>query len=356
MKRAGQLFERIVSFENLTLAAARARRGKRMRPDAAVFHYDVERNLLDLRDELRSGSYQPGGFRTFRIRDPKPRLISAAPYRDRVAHHALCNVIEPVFERTFIHRSYANRTGKGAHAALDECTRLARKHPYVLKCDIRQYFPSIDHAILLTQVERKVKCSRTLALVRTIVEASGAQAGEESWFPGDDLFSPLNRPRGLPIGNLTSQLFGNVYLYGFDHFLCEDLRRGEYVRFVDDFLIFGETRSELQELIPSLDHQMAGLRLTLHPRKCVVIPTRCGVPFLGWRVYPDHRRLRRSTGVRIQRALRALALSYARGEASHGRVRASVMSWIGHLKHGDTWGLRSALLERATFFRETCRG
>lgn len=357
MKRQGELFEEICSFRNLFAAASRARRGKRHRPDVVAFHYNLEGRLLALRDELRSGAYVPGPFRSFRITDPKPRIISAAPYRDRVVHHAICNVIEPVFERRFIFDSYANRTGKGTHQALDRCTDFSRnfRNGYVLKCDVSGYFPSMDHEILKTTIAKTLKCKDTLSLLGVIIDASDEPDRDPGYFAGDSLFTPYERRNGIPIGNLTSQLFGNIYLNGFDHWMMEAVRlessEDKYIRFVDDFLVFSRDRRRLRELLPRIGGYMDNIRLKLHPRKCQITPVRCGVEFLGWHVFPDHRRLRRTTGVRFQRRLRLLAQEYQSGVIGLPDVKTSVMSWIGHLKHGDTWGLRSSLLAQAAFKR-----
>lgn len=349
MKRIGNLYGKICSFENLYLAACRARRGKRYRPDVAAFHHDLEKELLRLREELRRESYQPGSYRAFRIRDPKPRLISAAAYRDRVVHHAVCQVIEPIFDRAFIFDSYANRRGKGTHKALDRCTSFSRRFPYVLKCDLEKYFPSIDHEILKARLARKLKCRDTLWLLGEIIDNSNPQEDIIRHFPCDTLLTPLERRRGLPIGNLTSQFFANVYLDGFDHVVQQDLRCPAYVRFSDDFLIFKESKEELREMRQTLQKYLNGLRLCLHPRKCQVAPTRAGVDFLGWLVFPDHRLIRRTTGVRFQRRLRSLQDEYAQGLISLTMVRSSLMSWLGHLKHGDTWGFKKKLLSRVSF-------
>ncbi len=353
MKRQNGLYEQICSFENLLAAAYRARRGKRARLDVLSFHFELERHLLRLRAELLERDYKPGGYRSFWIRDPKRRLISAAPYRDRVVHHALCRIIEPVFERGFIHASYANRVGKGTHRALDHATRLARRQPWVLKCDIEKYFPSIDHEILLARLARRIKCRDTMWLLNRIIANSNAQEDVFRYFPGDTLFTPLERRRGIPIGNLTSQFFANVYLDGFDHFVQERLgcsgSGAGYVRFADDFLVFGESKKWLTGLPAKMEEHLDGLRLRMHMGKCQVMPVKLGVPFLGWRVYPDHRRLRRATGVRIQRRCKELMLERRAGKIKFDRLRASVMSWVGHLKHGDTWGLRRRLFAEATF-------
>jgi len=162
VKRIGGLYEQICAFENLYAAALRARHGKRYRPDVTAFYFNLEAELLGLRQDLQRKTYQPGAYRAFYIQDPKRRLISAAPYRDRVVHHALCRVIEPVFERGFIHASYANRVGKGTHAALDRCTSFTRRYRFALKCDIEKYFPSIDHALLLGRTHHYTQVAKVL--------------------------------------------------------------------------------------------------------------------------------------------------------------------------------------------------
>ncbi len=215
------LYSQVYSFENLWLAYRKARRGKRKKASVADFEYGLEDELLQLQAELESETWQPGPYRSFYIHEPKRRLISAAPFRDRVVHHTLCNVIEPLWERRFIFDSYANRRGKGTHRAIVRCSQFAHRYRYVLQCDVRQFFPSIDHEILLATLVRVIQDEKVLNLAERII-CSGAGVLSEvyamQWFPGDDLLAQL-RPRGLPIGNLTSQFWANVYLNSFDHFV-----------------------------------------------------------------------------------------------------------------------------------------
>ena len=263
-----------------------------------------------------------------------------------MVHHALCNVIEPLFERTFIGDSYANRVGKGTHRALDRAQQFARRYPYVLQCDVRQFFPSVDHAILRRVLARKIGDERTLWLCDQILQSGeGLLAGEYemAWFPGDDLFA-VQRPRGLPIGNLTSQFWGNVYLNELDQFVKRKLRVPAYLRYVDDFLLFAEDKPTLWAWRRAILDFLPALRLTLHNGSSTVYPTRTGIPFLGWRVYPDHRRLRRKNGVAFQRRYRRLRRAYARGEIPLEKVQQSIQGWVAHARHGETWGLRRALL------------
>jgi len=349
MKTYNNLYDKICSFENLLLAALYARRGKRSRRDVAAFEFNLEHELLKLQEELTEGTYQPGPYRTFYIYEPKKRMISAAPYRDRVVHHALCNVIGPIFERTFIYDSYANRLGKGVHKAVDRFT--CRKNRYVLKCDIRKYFPSIDHEILMEEIRWRIRDERVLWLIGRILESGPPQEPVYSYFPGDDLFTPLRRRKGLPIGNQTSQFFANVYLNRFDHFVKEELRCRYYIRYVDDFVVLSNDKRWLHHVKEEMGRYLERLRLKLHPRKCQVFPVREGADFLGYRVFPDHRLLRKANVVRARRRLKRLQRLYAAGEISLEQVKRSVMSWIGHASHADTYGLRRKLFGEITFCR-----
>ncbi len=344
MKTYKHLYPQITAFENLHRAFKKAARGKRGRPDVAAFEFDLERQLLNLQADLQTETYRPGAYYNFRVYDPKPRLISAAPFRDRVTHHALCNVIEPLFERRFIFDTYACRLGKGTHAALDRAQHFARRFPYVLKCDLQHFFPSMDHALLKNQLARVIADPATLKLAGLIVDSGvGIHAPEPVYFEGDDLWA-ANRPRGLPIGNLTSQFWANVYLNPLDQFVKRELKCGAYVRYVDDFLLFAPDKARLHAWKKAIIAFSASLRLQLHEREAAVFPVATGIPFLGWRVYPDHRLLKRRNGVAFQRRLAALLAVFAAGEIDWPDVNASIQSWLAHAAHGDTWGLRRALV------------
>ncbi|MGI0486432.1 reverse transcriptase domain-containing protein [Pantanalinema rosaneae CENA516] len=385
MKRQGYLWEQITGFENILTAARLAQKGKRFRQNVLEFNYNLEQELHQLQEELRSKTYQPGDYRTFKIFEPKPRLISAAPYRDRVVHHALCNIIVPIFEQTFIADSYANRLGFGTHRALRRFTQFARSSRYVLQCDIRKYFPSLDHEILKQLIRRKIKCPDTLWLIETIIDRSNEQEPAIAYFPGDDLpqpfsnecttpvnsVSPLNSPilgdfgscssqnwgvrgaktavtpalrrRGLPIGNLTSQFFANIYLNGFDHFVKEQLRVNRYLRYVDDFALFSDERSFLVEARSAIEDYLTGLRLIIHPIKSQLFETRIGANFVGFRVLPDRIRVRSDNLRRARYRIRQLRTGVAAGNIDGLRVTQSLQSWEAHLKHGDTWRLRQQI-------------
>ena len=344
------LYDHVCSWDNLYLAWRKAARGKRGREPAAGFEYRLEDNLLRLQHELRSKTYRPGAYYSFYIHDPKRRLISAAPFRDRVVHHALCNVIEPLFERRFIADSYANRVGKGTHRALDRCQQFARRYRYVLQCDVRQFFPSIDHAILTEILGRVIGDPGAMWLVERILESGVGVLSEEyemAWFPGDDLFA-ASRCRGLPIGNLTSQFWANCFLDPFDHFVKRELRcckqRGGYLRYVDDFLLFADDKPTLWAWRAAVLARLARLRLTIHERQAHPRPVAEGIPFLGFVVFPAERRLKRRKGVAYGRRLKRLLATHAAGEIPLEQVDASVQGWVNHVRYGDTWGLRQAVL------------
>jgi len=212
-------------------AARKAQKGKRYRKSTLEFNFDLERNLLKLQDELISKTYEPGQYRDFIVEDSKKRLISAAPYRDRVVHHAIMNVVEPLLDRRFISDTYACRKKKGTHAALFRFRQFLGKHKYVLKCDIRKYFQSLDHGILMEQIKRRIADKDIQWLFGKVI--GSRDFNKEApifYFSGDNLLSPLERRRGIPVGNLTSQFFANVCLDNFDHWLKEELRVGPYIR------------------------------------------------------------------------------------------------------------------------------
>ncbi len=353
------LYPRIYDFDNLLLAWFKARRGgKRKWPAVAAFEVELESNLWALHDELRDKTCRPDPYRHFTIYHPKVRRISAASFRDRVVHHALMQVTWPIFEARMIHDSYACRAGtlapvlrsgasagEGTHRALDRCQHFSRVYPYALQCDVVQFFPSIDHAILRAQLARHIACAGTMWLVDRILE-SGAGVLREHYdmvyFAEDDLLAAL-RPRGLPIDNLSSQNWANVYLNDLDQFIKHDLR------YCDDFVLFGHDKAALWAWREAIIERLAGLRLTLHQERAQVFPVKAGIPWLGFRVFPTHRRLRRRNVKVFARRLRAQRDAYRAGQMALGDVTRSVRAWVAHARHGDTYRLRQSLFKQVTF-------
>lgn len=346
MKRYKRLFEQITAFENLFGAFRKASKGKRAKAAVATFEVNLEKELLQLEKELRHKTYQPGPYRSFYIHDPKKRLISAAPFRDRVVHHAVCNIIEPLFERTFIYDSYANRKGKGTHKAIERYQHYARQYKYVLKCDIRKFFPSIDHAILKQELRWKIACPDTLWLLDLIIDASNPQEPHAPLFPGDDLFTPQQRRRGLPIGNLTSQFWANVYMNRLDHFVKEELRVPGYIRYVDDFVLFHNSANALAEYRQEVQHYLVRLRLLAHPNKTHIHATQRGVPFLGFQVYPYYRVLQKGKTHRFRRYLHLLLGEYKSGILPALSLEQSLNSWLGHIRFGQSRRLERHVMSK----------
>ena len=352
MKRYGNFWEKMVAWDNLVLAARKAQRRKRNRSVVQEFNFDLERELLGLQDELEAGSYVPGSFRSHWISRPKLRLISAAPYRDRVVHHALLNVLEPVLDRHLHFDSYACRRGKGTHAAADRLQRLMGRYRYALQCDIRKYFPSIDHRILKDTFRRLVKDEGALWLMDLIVDHSNRQESMLQWFEGDNLFTPLERPKGLPIGNLTSQWFANWMLNGLDHFVTSQLRIGGYVRYCDDFVLLHNDKNVLGDAIGQIISYLAGMRMRLHERRLSVRPVRSGLTFVGYRIWPTHRLIKKDNIKRFRRRVRWLRWAYAKGMIDWDDVKVRLDSWIGHARQADSKQLVRRLSKEWRFTRD----
>ncbi len=340
------MFSSIIEWDNLWLAYHKAAKGKRGKASTARFEYRVADRLLQLQNELRSHTYKPGAYTHFVIHEPKRRKISAAPFRDRVVHHALCNIIEPLFEQRFIADSYANRVGKGTHRAVDRLQQFARRYRYVLRMDIVQHFASIDHRILRQSITRVVKDKETLWLVDVILASGAGVLADEYdmvYFPGDDLLAAV-RPRGLPIGNLTSQFWSNVYLNRLDWFVIHALKCPAYLRYVDDFALFANSKKQLWQWKQAIVRFLQILRLTVHANEAQVQMVEAGIRWLGFVVYPNHRRLKKHNVINFRRRLLRNLDRYWSGQITFAAFDASVQGWINHVRHADTWGLRTKVL------------
>ncbi len=326
MRRVGHLFEQIAAFEPLRRAARRAARGKPLSRQAAAFLLDLEPEVFQLERELLSGDYRPRGYRTFSVRDPKPRTISAAPFRDRVVHHALCAALEPVFERYAIDDSYACRKGKGQAAALDRAQAFSRRFPWFLKLDVLHFFERIDHDVLRRQLGRLIKDRRALDLCDRFLEVG----------------APGSRPgTGLPIGNLTSQHFANLYLGPLDHVIKERLRVPGYLRYMDDLLLFGPDRDAMRTWRDDVSAALAALDLELREDATRLGPVHAGVPFLGLRIWP---RLRRLDGARARRFRRKTRL-LERGPLDEADRAAAAQSRVAWAALADTTRFRRSFFE-----------
>jgi retron-type reverse transcriptase len=351
MKRYGGLWEAVIRWPNLVLAARKAQRGKRNRQEVQQFNFDVENQLLTLAEELDSGTYRPGPFRSHWIARPKPRLISAAPYRDRVVHHALMNVLEPILDRHFHPDSYACRKGRGTHAAADRLQQLMRGHRYAAQCDLRKYFPSIDHGLLKAAFRRLIKDSKVLWLMDLIVDCSNEQEPVPAWFAGDDLLAPAARRRGLPIGNLTSQWFANWMLNGLDHFITSGLGLGAYVRYCDDFILLDNDPAKLKDAVGKIRERLAAMRLRLHEDRLAVKRVEAGLTFVGYRVRPTHRFVRKANIRSFRRRVRWMRRAYAGRRIDWPDIKPRLDSWMGHARQADSERLLARLSRDWVFVR-----
>jgi RNA-directed DNA polymerase len=328
-----------------------AARGKRSQSEVATFELALESNLFTLQDQLQSGSYRPTPYRSFHIHDPKHRLVSAAAFTDRVVHHALVQTIEPLFEPQFSYDSYANRVGKGTHKALDRAQHFMRGHRYVLQCDIKQFFPSVDHAVLLQLLARSIACPNTMALCHTILASGeGVLASEytQVYFAGDDLLA-AQRPRGLPIGNLTSQFWANVYMNALDQHIKRTLRCKAYVRYVDDFALFSDDKDQLWAWKAAIREKLKELRLTMHEASSTVYPVKNGMPFLGMQLFAEHRRLKTRNARAFEARLRDWQTLVAQGDMTLAQVQQRIQGWVAHAQQAETGRLREAILSKHTF-------
>lgn len=315
MKRYNRLFSQIVSFENIYSGYLKARRGKRFKKDVLLFTYFLEYNLTGIKKELEKENYVHGGYKEFIVRDSKKRTIRAPCFKDRIMHHALCNVVEPIFEKTFIFDSYACRKGKGTHRALKRLkTWLKASEGYCLKCDISKYFDSVNQAVLLGIIEKKIKDKKVINLIKEIISSFNKET-----------------KIGIPIGNLTSQLFANIFLNQLDQFVKRELRSKYFIRYMDDFLILGE-KQDLHYLKEKIsDYLQFDLKLKLHPKKANIFPSSKGIDFLGYVIFKNHVLLRKSTVKRFLKKTKKV------------KKEERINAWFAYAKHADSFRLTKKL-------------
>ena len=299
-------------------------RGKKKRKDVAEFYLNFTENILELHRDLKEKTYQHGGYQAFKINDPKPRDIHKASVRDRLVHHAIYRVLYPYFDRKFIHDSYSCRLNKGTHKAMNRFRDFSRKVSenntricWVLKCDIKKFFASIDHQILIDILRRHFDDDGVIRLLGEVISSFHTNGGQGV---------------GLPLGNLTSQLLVNIYMNEFDHFIKRGLKIKYYVRYADDFVILHENKAHLEDILFKMSEFLeTKLKLSLHPDKVFIKTFTSGIDFLGWVHFPHHRTLRTSTKQRMFRKLD----EYSEKEP--------MSSYRGLLSYGNTHKLSSML-------------
>lgn len=336
------LFERIVAWENLVAAYLEARKGKRQSQEVAAFDVDAFANLVNIHEHLLRGTWRPGVARRFWVRDPKWREITAPPFPDRIVHHAIVRIIEPLFERRFIHDSYACRRGKGTHAAVRRTQSFLRgavrtwSRPYIVKVDVKSYFASIDHDVLMERISRVIRDQATLHLLRTIFAGYGFDGGV-----------------GLPVGALTSQLAANIMLDAVDHAIKDDLGVRRYVRYMDDMVAVVKDKESAKALLNKIEGLLASMRLRINP-KSGIYPVGCGVDFCGYRIRDTHIRPRKRCLRAWKTRFAALRRRYNTGRASLSRCRQYVMSFLAVMRHANAWRTSESVLSRFSLGGALC--
>ncbi|MFA5431697.1 MAG: reverse transcriptase/maturase family protein [Candidatus Paceibacterota bacterium] len=317
MKTYNNLFPEIIFFDNIHLAYLKAKKNKKYKPDILSFFANLTHNLLEIKQEIEKETYVHGKYKEFIVNDSKKRKIRAPSFKDRVVHHALCIVIAPIFEKGFIYNSYACRNEKGSHKAIKKLRSYLKNknNIYCFQCDISKYFDSVDHDILINIIKKKIWCQKTINLVLKIIDSFNKDTGI-----------------GIPIGNLTSQLFANIYLNELDQFVSRELKQGHYVRYMDDFLILGPNKKDLHRLRIVVEQFLKDkLKLKMNPKKVNIFPCSKGIDFLGYIVFKDYILLRKSTIKRFIKKIKKM---------KEGTVKKA---WLAYAKHANSYSLSKKL-------------
>lgn len=336
-------YSELCSYDNFLLAFNRARKGKSSKPYVIEFQKDLKNNLLQLRSDLLFHSYRPESLKTFVIRDPKARVISKSSFRDRIVHHALCNIIQPIFEKRFIHDSYANQKGKGTLAAIDRFEHFKMKvsrnlsrlkddrgvKGYILKADVRKFFDTVGHNVLLKIISKTIKDRKIMWLIELIL--SNHSSGENN--------------KGMPLGNLTSQFFANVYLNELDQFAKHEMKAEYYIRYVDDFIIMHRSREVLKFCKAAIESFLAtSLSLHLHPGKSRIFPVYNGTDFLGVKIFPFHKSIRKRNIRIFKGKLNSLHMKYSSGSIGYDNIYNCIEGWCAYSKNTDSYNLRGRIV------------
>ena len=335
---ASSLFEKFCSYDNLKLAFAKARKHKTRRKEVIEFEANLIQNLQDLRTELCLLSYCSQPLKSFILRDPKTRKISKSAFRDRVVHHALVNIIEPLFDKCFIYDSYANRKGRGTLKAIERFEFFSRKvsgnytkTAYVLKADIRHYFETVDHTVLTKLLKNKIEDDKIMFLITKILRN----------------YMTKEKNKGMPLGNLTSQFFANVYLNELDQFVKHVLKAKYYIRYVDDFVIVHNSFDVLNNFKQKINDFLAEqLTLELHSDKSKILPIRNGVEFLGLRVFAHYRLLKLRNLKKFQRKLIHLKGLYRQKQINYDSAFDFMEGWLAYARQANTYTLRKKFVKQ----------
>ena len=346
MKTHKQLYEQLCSFDNLQNAYKKARKGKAKKEYVLKFEENLQGELELLQKELMSQSYKPQSLKKFIVRDPKTRTIHASAFRDRIVHHAVVNILEPIFEKVFISDSYASRRNKGTHPAVQRFIIFMRKvsrngttikrktytknsiEGYILKADIKHYFETVDHTTLLAILRRKIDDEQLLSLVKIIL---------------NNFDAPI-KDKGMPLGNFTSQFFANVYLNELDYFVKHHLRARYYIRYVDDFVILHRSRRTLKQYHERIIRYLSCLQLQLHPDKSKITSLRNGVTFLGYRIFYHYKLLRKRNIRQFLREFHKRLDICKEGFVNPQWLLEYLQGWFGYAQWANTYNLRKKIM------------
>jgi retron-type reverse transcriptase len=341
------LYQEIYSKDNLLSAFNKARKGKNRKDYVIKFKSNLNYEINNLQSEIQSKTYRPKNLKKFIIRDPKTRTIHASIFRDRVIHHAIINILEPIFERIFIYDSFASRDGKGTHKAVLRLKSFIRKassngslirkpfssnsiRGYVLKADIRKYFDTMNHEVLINIIKRKIKDDNLIWLIRIIL----------------DNFETSEKGKGLPLGNFTSQFFANIYLNELDYFVKHELNAKYYIRYVDDFVILHKSKRVLEYYLIKIREFLPSLKIELHPDKTEIYALRNGITFLGYRIFYHYSLLRKRNIRYFMRRFNMNLELYKNGEITREQLMNKLNGWFGYAKWADTFSFRQKILSK----------
>ncbi len=325
MRRVGYLLESIADMDNLRLAVWKAGKGKRYSRQVIDYSNDLEINLLNLQNEILSGKVNVGNYRYFKVYEPKERQICASTFSEQVLHHALMNVCHPYFESYQVYESYASRKGKGVYAALEKAKEFTQKHTFFLKLDVKKFFDSIHHSVLKNQLAKRFKDHQLLHIFYQIIDSYEAQPD-----------------RGVPIGNLTSQYFANHYLASLDHFIKSELRCKAYVRYMDDMVIWHDSKEFLKEIKGEInDYIENNLKCTLKP--ILLNFTSQGLPFLGYHLFPFHVKLLHKSKIRFIRKINRAKTDFERGLITESKYQQKILPLLSFIFKANTQNFRKSV-------------
>jgi len=344
MKTYKKLYDELYSIDNLKLAFKKARKGKSKKNYIINFESNLEKNIAMLQRDLRLKIYKPSRLKKFIIRDPKTRTIHSSIFRDRIVHHAIVNILEPIYERIFIYDSFASRKNKGTHLGVERFEYFINKvssngrkikNPfnnnsikgYVLKADIKHYFATIDHEILLNILRKKINDKNLIDLIKIILNN----------------FETSTKGKGLPLGNYTSQFFANIYLNHLDYFIKHKLKAKYYIRYVDDFVILHKDKRVLVRNMIKIKKYLKFLKLELHPDKSEIHALRNGITFLGYRIFYHFKLLRKRNIRYFKRMLSEKVSLYRRGEIDGKKLKGFLDGWNGYSSFANTFNFNKKI-------------